>query len=444
MSKISALPALADPDGTEQVVAVRNGVTKRVIFSLLVAAAVSPYVADAAAHAAAAAAAAETAAYADNVYASVGEALAAVADHAYFFVPSDATGEFLILYRRNGNAAIEIRRSLSVGVLAQIAAAITDANAAAAAANAAGATVTETAVQAATEYLEDRLSQSINQVISDSILNEIHAPWPFTATEVQTDFVAAGSGAYPSIRVELNKIEIDASDYIRIGDTIRLTTGAYPGTEVDVYPVHLITTLAAEADNVMVNPDAPSRAGTLFSIIRGTVTPDFYGAQAAANPADAIDATNHVQQALNSGKYVELPGYYKLSDGVIGTTPGQVVAGFGRECSGFVMDDDFDLDAQAVVLASSGETGMELRDVGMEFYQPNVTDRAHLIHYPPAFKVVPRPGRGSTWPATRAARPFKMWKCPPSTMEYGSMARWTRCGSTTSTTSRSILSAIPI
>jgi hypothetical protein len=288
--------------------------------------------------------------------------LSATSSGSYFFTPSPLASEFLIMYlHTEEGAAEEISRSPSVF------------------------------------HISGNNAFSDRYELAPATAGQTEFELPFIATAVPV--VLLNGTELPEGTITLTDRNTIIIDPVFEGAVLTIS----PVTSVVVPSVEignvngLIAALAGKASvpirasEVTVDPNANPTAGSLFAIIRGTITPDFYGAQASATPAGATNATSFVRQAISSGKHVELPGYYKLNDGVTGTTPGQVIAGFGRESSGFVMDGTFNLGAEAVFLASSGETGTELRDVGMEFYQPSVTDRANLIHYPPAFKVVGSP-----------------------------------------------------
>lgn len=118
MSKISALTPADDLDGSEQVVLVKNGVTRRGAVGALVAASVAPHV-DAAELAAATALAASnyygTATY-GTMAAAIAAGEAATAPGGLFSV-DDANGN--LLYReRTAGGSVEVARTLTPGSLA--------------------------------------------------------------------------------------------------------------------------------------------------------------------------------------------------------------------------------------------------------------------------------------------------------------------------------------
>lgn len=55
-----------------------------------------------------------------DVYAEISEGLAATADGRYFSVPADAEAAYLVLYRREGSAAVEVKRYPSQGAVENV------------------------------------------------------------------------------------------------------------------------------------------------------------------------------------------------------------------------------------------------------------------------------------------------------------------------------------
>lgn len=114
--KISDLLGATSLAGTENVVLVQDGKTRRAAISSLVGAAASPYLNTAAESAAEAVAAAEAAMATPTIYPDTATGLADTALGRFFFTPADEEGEFLILWRHSPDGADEISRSPSVAM----------------------------------------------------------------------------------------------------------------------------------------------------------------------------------------------------------------------------------------------------------------------------------------------------------------------------------------
>lgn len=92
-----------------------------------------------------------------------------------------------------------------------------------------------------------------------------------------------------------------------------------------------------------------------------------------------------INKALATGKDVFIPaGTYLLSDAVISTTPGQVIRGAGRALTVLKVPATFNLSATGVLYSNTGEPGFDVRDLTIEFVQPDTAVRGNLVAYPPA------------------------------------------------------------
>ena len=102
--------------------------------------------------------------------------------------------------------------------------------------------------------------------------------------------------------------------------------------------------------------------------------------------------TAAIQAAIATGKRVYVPtGDYLITNGLNCATPGQIIYGDGQTRTTFVVNNTFNLSAQGVFIFSSGEPGASLRDLGIEFVQPDTATRASLVNYPPAVYAVNQP-----------------------------------------------------
>lgn len=95
-----------------------------------------------------------------------------------------------------------------------------------------------------------------------------------------------------------------------------------------------------------------------------------------------------IQAAINTGKHVYVPtGTYRLSDGLVFGTTGQMVSGDGCNNTVFKVDNinySFNMSAAGVFIFSTGEPGPQLANIGIKFVQPDTSVRANLKAYPPA------------------------------------------------------------
>lgn len=102
---------------------------------------------------------------------------------------------------------------------------------------------------------------------------------------------------------------------------------------------------------------------------------------------DAVTANEHtaINKALATGKSVRLnPGIYVLGDAIPPTTPGQVLQGSGRNATILRVPASFNLSATGVLHSNGGEPGIDVRDLWVQFMQPDVAVLGSLIAYPPA------------------------------------------------------------
>jgi hypothetical protein len=120
-----------------------------------------------------------------------------------------------------------------------------------------------------------------------------------------------------------------------------------------------------------------------------------YGADASGSGSSQTALVN----ALASGFNVFAPsGNFKLTDRVALANAGQKIFGAGRAKTTFKVNSaTFNMAANSVFDITSGETGPELSDFGMDFTQPNPstaavdTMRNNLAQYPPAIRMLAQP-----------------------------------------------------
>lgn len=107
------------------------------------------------------------------------------------------------------------------------------------------------------------------------------------------------------------------------------------------------------------------------------------------------DDTAAIQAAINTGKSVYVPaGTYRLTNAITFNTTGQLIYGDGRSKTTFYIDNiaySFNLSATGVFVFASGEPGPTLRDLGIQFEQPDTSVRGNLIAYPPAIYAYAQP-----------------------------------------------------
>lgn len=103
------------------------------------------------------------------------------------------------------------------------------------------------------------------------------------------------------------------------------------------------------------------------------------------------DDTAALEAAIVSRQPILLPpGRFKIIR-ELRFNPGQVLRGSSSLASRFVVDDSFDRNATSVLRLASVENSADVSDLGIEFAQPESSDRAGLIHYPPAIHAVNAP-----------------------------------------------------
>lgn len=103
------------------------------------------------------------------------------------------------------------------------------------------------------------------------------------------------------------------------------------------------------------------------------------------------DDTAAIQAAFDTNLSVLLPvGEYYVTD-MMTMNSGQKLYGEGRTVSNFVIQTDFNLSAQGVLRAGTGEPGAEIYDVGFKFQQADQAVRANVTQYPPAIYAVSTP-----------------------------------------------------
>jgi hypothetical protein len=92
-----------------------------------------------------------------------------------------------------------------------------------------------------------------------------------------------------------------------------------------------------------------------------------------------------INKALVTGRDIRLnPGTYLLSDAITATTPGQTIAGAGKHLTVLKVLGTFNLSATGVLVSNTGEPGIDVRDLTIQFVQPDTATRASLVAYPPA------------------------------------------------------------
>jgi len=128
-------------------------------------------------------------------------------------------------------------------------------------------------------------------------------------------------------------------------------------------------------------------AGTVGAKLKAFVS-------ATDNPFAAVgDGVTTGQQvainaALATGKDVDIGvGTFRLSDGIVSTTPGQVIEGAGTHLSILYVPATFNLSAAGVISGEGLQPGIEVRNLRIEFEQPDTNVRPDLIAYPPAINI---------------------------------------------------------
>lgn len=117
--------------------------------------------------------------------------------------------------------------------------------------------------------------------------------------------------------------------------------------------------------------------------------------QAGAKGDGTTDDTSAIQNAVATGLRVFFPkpaSFYVVTNGITCTTKGQIIEGDGRYISIIKAIATFNLSAQGVFIANSGEEGPHFRNLKITFAQPDTSVRANLVNYPPALfmRATPR------------------------------------------------------
>jgi hypothetical protein len=117
--------------------------------------------------------------------------------------------------------------------------------------------------------------------------------------------------------------------------------------------------------------------------------------QAGAKGDGTTVDTNSIQNAVATGLRVFFPkpaSFYVVTDGISCTTKGQIIEGDGRVISVIKGIATFNLSAQGVFIANTGEEGPHFRNLKITFAQPDTSVRASLVNYPPALymRATPR------------------------------------------------------
>jgi len=103
------------------------------------------------------------------------------------------------------------------------------------------------------------------------------------------------------------------------------------------------------------------------------------------------DDTAALEAAIVSRQPILLPpGRFKISR-ELRFNPGQVLRGSSSLASRFVVDGSFDRNAASVLRLASVENSADVSDIGIEFAQPDTSDRGGLVSYPPAVHAVNAP-----------------------------------------------------
>jgi hypothetical protein len=105
-----------------------------------------------------------------------------------------------------------------------------------------------------------------------------------------------------------------------------------------------------------------------------------------------IDDSATLQAALSTGQHVYIPtGDYLINSPLTFTQAGQMVSGDGRTQSRLLINENFNLAAQGVLVFACGEEGPQLQDFGLVFAQPDTNNWAELTQYPVAIYAVNTP-----------------------------------------------------
>jgi hypothetical protein len=99
----------------------------------------------------------------------------------------------------------------------------------------------------------------------------------------------------------------------------------------------------------------------------------------------STDDTTAIRAAIATGRAVYFPaGNYLITDSLTLSTTGQVMLGDTKEQSYFTINSSFNMSRSGVIIFTAGTPGLELRDLGMKFIQPDTSNRASLTSYPVA------------------------------------------------------------
>lgn len=100
------------------------------------------------------------------------------------------------------------------------------------------------------------------------------------------------------------------------------------------------------------------------------------------------DDTAAIQAAINTGQTVHLPpGSYRVTNALQCSTPGQIITGAGIAATSILVHSDFNMSAAGVFNVTIPQNvsiqGMQIRDLGIFFAQPDTASRGSLVNYPP-------------------------------------------------------------
>lgn len=245
--------------------------------------------------------------------------------------------------------------------------------------------------------------------VDASALGAITAAWKPVPTQGQTIFNLSGSSAYALLDFKINDQTMSlVEDYTRAGDTVTLTIGANTSDIIVVTPIRTITTLAADVSNItgLSDPTGADAVGSKYPLGTTVARPigdrlsdrmpsiwDFYR-------PDLGDTLNNWSPQMNRAATTDhdiyfptarRPQGYDLLAPVTQNAGGQMYygdvtgtgAGSGTE---FNIPATFPLGGQGVIIVppNTAERGAGLSDIGFRFFQPDTSNRANLIHYPPA------------------------------------------------------------
>jgi hypothetical protein len=97
------------------------------------------------------------------------------------------------------------------------------------------------------------------------------------------------------------------------------------------------------------------------------------------------DDTVAIQAAVDTGRQVYAPtGTYLVTNNIRFTTPGQIFAGDGKDRTIFLVNSRFNMSASGVMVFQTNEPGPQLRDIKIQFTQPDTATRQSLVNYPTA------------------------------------------------------------